>query len=172
MRRLLQLTIDAAGVLACALLAAMVVVMLTAIVLRQFGMLMPGSEEIATFSMVGMAFLGLPSAYRSGAHVRVETLVSRLSTSGRTRMNIWCVSVAIPICAVFFYFTFGMVHDSFEFGDVSEGLLAIPKWIVQTPVLIGLALLTMALLDDLTALSRGETASFDKPPQDGASQAE
>jgi TRAP-type C4-dicarboxylate transport system permease small subunit len=172
MRKLLHLAIDGAAVLACALLAAMVVVMLAAIVLRQFGILMPGSEEISTFAMVGMAFLGLPYAYRSGAHVRVETLLTRLSERTKARLNIWCVVVSAVICAVFCYFVYGLVRDSYQFGDVSEGLLAIPRWIPQLPILIGLLLLTLALLDDLLILVAVRKASFEQPQADGAAQAE
>jgi len=167
MRKLLHVMITAAALVACLLLVAMVVIMLAAIVLRQFGMLIPGNEEIATFAMVGMAFLGLAYVYRTGGHVRVETLLTRLSQPVRTRVNVACVAVAFVICTAFAYFAFGLVRDSYVFGDVSEGLLAIPRWIPQLPVLIGLVLLALTLLDDLLLLLRGDKASFEVPAQDG-----
>lgn len=172
MRKLLDVTFAGAGLLACLLLVVMVVVMFAAIVMRQFGVLLPGHEEIATFAMVGMAFLGLPYAYRTGAHVRIETLVARLPDPARIRMNIWCVAVAMAICVVFCYFALNLVRDSFAFGDISEGLLAIPRWIPQLPIPLGLALFAAALLDDLIVLVRGGKASFELPQQDGAMPAE
>jgi TRAP-type C4-dicarboxylate transport system permease small subunit len=166
MRKLLHLAVNAAGLVACLLLVAMVVVMFAAIFLRQFGVLLSGHEEIATFAMVGMAFLGLPYAYQAGAHVRVETLLTRLPEAARARFNVWCVAVAFVICAAFAYFAFGLAQDSYVFGDVSEGLLAIPRWIPQLPVPIGLALLALTLLDDLVLLLRGEKASYEVPRND------
>lgn len=167
MRKLLHVAVAAAGLVACVLLVAMGVVIFAAIVLRQFGMLIPGNEEIATFAMVGMAFLGLAYVYRAGGHVRVETLLSRLSQPVRVRVNIACVAVAFVICTAFAYFAFGLVRDSYVFGDVSEGLLAIPRWIPQLPVLIGLVLLALTLLEDLLLLLRGGKASFEVAAQDG-----
>ena len=82
MRKILDLAIGAAALLACLLLVAMVMVTFATIVLRPFQVLVSGHEEIATFAMVGMAFLGLPYTYRTGAHVRVETLLNGTLDSG------------------------------------------------------------------------------------------
>lgn len=160
MRKLLHLLIDLSGIVAGILLLTMVVVMFVNIVMRQFGALFEGSEEIATFSMVGLAFLGLPAVYRAGMHVRVETLYLRLSDVRQRAINIFCVIVAVLVCLVLIYFSAFLVWDSYKFGDTSIGLLAMPLWIPQLPIPIGLALLTLALLDDLGQLVRGEEASF------------
>ena len=172
MRKVLDLAIGAAAVLACLLLAAMVVVTFATIVLRPFDVLVSGHEEIATFAMVGMAFLGLPYAYRTGAHVRVETLLDRLSQRNRARMDLWCIVAAAVICAVFTYYAFWLTFDSYTFGDVSEGLLAIPRWIPQLPIVLGLALFALALVDDFVIVVRGSKASFEVAKEHGATQAE
>lgn len=172
MRKILDLTIGAAAFLACLLLATMVVVTFATIALRPFEVLIPGHEEIATFAMVGMAFLGLPYAYRTGAHVRVETLLNQLSQQNRARMDRWCVLAAFVICVAFAYYAFWLVLDSYVFGDVSEGLLAIPRWIPQLPILLGLTLFGLALIDDFLVLVRGGKASFEIAQEHGATQAE
>lgn len=150
----------------------MVVVTFATIALRPFEVLIPGHEEIATFAMVGMAFLGLPYAYRTGAHVRVETLLNQLSQQNRARMDRWCVLAAFVICVAFAYYAFWLVLDSYVFGDVSEGLLAIPRWIPQLPILLGLTLFGLALIDDFLVLVRGGKASFEIAQEHGATQAE
>ena len=171
MRKLLNVAVNAAGIAAGLLLVAMVVVMFAAIVLRQLGILLPGHEEITTFAMVGMAFLGLPYAYRTGAHVRVETLLTRVPAPLQRKLDTWSVAVAMLICAAFCYFVLRLAWDSYVFGDVSEGLLAIPRWIPQLPMFVGLALFALSLLDDLVALSRGRAPSFAQRPG-GVAQAE
>ena len=162
MRRLLHRLIDVAGVVAGLLLLTMVAVMFLTIIMRQFGALFAGSEEIATFSMVGLAFLGLPSVYRAGMHIRVETLYRFLSDSRQRAADVFCVIVAILVCLVLIYFSAYLVWDSLRFGDTSFGLLAMPLWIPQLPIPLGLTLLALALLDDLVQLLRGGEASFRK----------
>jgi TRAP-type C4-dicarboxylate transport system permease small subunit len=172
MRRMLDLLIGGAALLACLLLATMVVVTFATIALRPFGILVSGHEEIATFAMVGMAFLGLPYAYRTGAHVRVETLLNRFSQRTRAWLELWCVLVAFIICTAFAYYAFWLVLDSYIFGDVSEGLLAIPRWIPQLPIVLGLALFALALVDDFIVLVQGGKASFEIAQEHTATQAE
>jgi TRAP-type C4-dicarboxylate transport system permease small subunit len=166
MRRVLDVAISTAAVLACLLLVTMVVATFATIVLRPLGVLISGHEEIATFAMVGMAFLGLPYAYRTGAHIRVETLLNRLPMRARARMDIWCVLAALVICGAFSYFAFWLVLDSYVFGDISEGLLSIPRWIPQLPILLGLVLFALALIDDLVMLSQGGKLSFEAAAQE------
>ena len=122
MRSALSACIKLFNIMACVLLLAMVVVMFLAIVMRQFGVLIPGSEEIATFSMVGVAFLGLPGVYTAGMHVRVETLYSRLAAPRQKALDIWCLAVAIAVCLVFAYFTGLLAWDSYRLGDAAFGL--------------------------------------------------
>jgi TRAP-type C4-dicarboxylate transport system permease small subunit len=72
----------------------------------------------------------------------------------------------------FIYYAFWLVLDSYVFGDVSEGLLAIPRWIPQLPIVIGLTLFALALIEDFLVLARGGKASFEINQEHGATQAE
>ena len=172
MRSALSACIKLFNIMACVLLLAMVVVMFLAIVMRQFGVLIPGSEEIATFSMVGVAFLGLPGVYTAGMHVRVETLYSRLAAPRQKALDIWCLAVAIAVCRVFAYFTGLLAWDSYRLGDAAFGLLAIPLWIPQLPMPLGLGLLILVMLDDIVRLVNGEKASFLLNAKEAIGQAE
>ena len=49
-----------------------------------------------------------------------------------------------------------MAHESWLFGDLSFGQIAVPMWIPQSVMVIGLAMLTLAFLDLLLSLLRGE----------------
>jgi TRAP-type C4-dicarboxylate transport system permease small subunit len=167
MQKVLNSVIRLSGILAAALLLVMVAVMALSIVMRQFGGLLMGSEDIATFSMVGLAFLGLPSVYRAGLHIRVETVLSRLPKPAQKWLNIGSVVVAILVCLVLIYFSASLLADSWRFGDTSYGLLAIPLWIPQLPIPLGLGLLVLALLDDLLRMLRNLPASFQTVSETG-----
>lgn len=173
MRKPLHMTIRFFGAISGILLLAMVVVMFLSILLRQFGMLLPGTEDIATFSMVGLAFLGIPYVYISGMHIRVETVYTRLPDKMQRGVNLFCVGTGILVCAALVYFTALLTCDSWRFGDTSFGLLPIPLWIPQLPIPLGLTLLMLAFLDDLIALAGGGEASFQRDPDtDEAAHAE
>ena len=56
--------------------------------------------------------------------------------------------------------TVGLVHDSWRFGDLSPGLLAIPFWIPQSVMLAGCVILTIAFLDETVLVLRGQKPGF------------
>lgn len=173
MRKPLHFVIDLSGIAAGLLMIAMVVMMFSSIVLRQFGILLPGTEDIATFSMVGLAFLGLPSVYIAGMHIRVESVYMRLSDQKKRNMNVFCTGLGIQVCSILIYLSGVLTWDSYRFGDTSFGLLSIPLWIPQLPIPLGLSLMALAMLDDMIALIRGDEASFQIAPEtDETSHAE
>ena len=51
--------------------------------------------------------------------------------------------------------------ESHEFGDKSSGMVSVPLWIPQIPVALGLAILSIALADELVALLRGRPPSWE-----------
>jgi len=173
MRKPLHMIIRLSGVAACLLLIAMVIMMFSSIVLRQFGILLAGTEDVATFSMVGLAFLGLPSVYIAGMHIRVETVYARLSDPTQRHMNIFCTGLGVLVCLILVYLSAVLAWDSYRFGDTSFGLLPVPLWIPQLPIPIGLTLMSLALFDDMITLIRGGLASFQIAPEnEEASHAE
>lgn len=61
------------------------------------------------------------------------------------------------------WYTVGLIGESWRYGDTSSGMVAVPLWIPQTPVAVGLGLLTVALMHTLVevlfsrhALPRGD----------------
>jgi hypothetical protein len=52
------------------------------------------------------------------------------------------------------------VWQNAVYGERSDGLISIPIWPVQTPSAIGLALLAMAMAEQLYAVWRGESPVY------------
>jgi TRAP-type C4-dicarboxylate transport system permease small subunit len=148
------------GAFSALCLAGMVVVLLATLVLRPFGVLVPSSEEIVTFLMVGMAFFGFVYAYAAGAHVRVDTLYRRFSpTIGRT-VEIASHFGAALLCAVVAYNGAKLAGTAFEFNDLSDGLIPIPMWIPMSSVPLGFTLLAFAILRDGLQIMAGRNIRF------------
>ena len=73
-------------------------------------------------------------------------------TSGDTGFGGTRDMTKVPANAVPFINT--KVFD-FRYGDTSSGRVAVPLWIPQTPVAVGLALLTLALVHTLVEVLGG-----------------
>jgi hypothetical protein len=78
----------ACGVLAAIALAGIAVLILAQIVGRFFGLLVPSANEIAGFLMAASSFLALGYAFRSGSHIRVTMLLSRLPVRARRALEL------------------------------------------------------------------------------------
>ena len=116
----------------------------------------PSYGDFAGYMLASSSFLALAYTLTQGGHIRVSLVLSRLPVGAR-----WLAeTLSTGICAVVSgYVTFYMgklCWESYEFGDLSPGIVAIPIWIPQSFVLVGMIILTVALFDCLlrTMISR------------------
>lgn len=157
-----------AGLVAALCLAGMVLVVVTAIVARPFGHLVPSSDEITTFLMVGMAFFGFVYAYREGAHVRVDTLFRCLPAGAKNVLEILSHGAAATLALTLAIYSGELTRQAYVFNDLSEGLLAIPMWIPMIAMPIGFALFALALAYDAIRICRRERVVFAVSERDEA----
>lgn len=157
-----------AGALSVLCLCGMVLVLAATLVLRPFGILVPSSEIIATFLMVGMALFGFVYAYAERVHIRVDTLHRRIPAVPRRWIEIISHFGAAALCAFITYHSAGIVWLAYRFNDLSDGLIAIPMWIPLGAMPVGFGLLTLALLRDAVRLLRGQAVRFGTSEKDDA----
>jgi TRAP-type C4-dicarboxylate transport system permease small subunit len=60
----------------------------------------------------------------------------------------------------FAWYAADMVITSYQINDVSQGLVAVPLWVPQSGMALGLTIMTIALLDDLVTVFRRGTPSY------------
>lgn len=148
------------GYLAAAFLAAIGLTIVAQICGRFVGLAID-STETAGFCLAASTFFGIAYTYRQGAHIRV-TLFTRLAKgSVRRFLNIWAVGAFAVMVGYLTYWSFDLVYFSYKFDDISPGLLAIPFWIPRSAMAFGALILTIALVDELVGLLRGDAATFD-----------
>jgi len=180
MRRWLNLLYDAAGLLAAAALAGICLLVSAQITLRLLdnaswwllsrrqGLMIPSVAEMAGFLLVAATFLALAHAFRHGAHIRVNLLLSRLPGAMRRLAELFGLALAAGLTLFFSWHTALMVLDSWRFGEVSYGIVAIPLWLPQSFMLLGLVIFAIALLDDLLVMLAGGTPSWERAAQRAA----
>lgn len=174
MRRFLDRLYEAGLMAACAamvVIALLVAVQIAGRILDRlalglgfegWGINVPGLPQIGGFLFVAAATLALPVTLRSGGHVRV-TLMSGLLRGLPGRIVAALVLLAALALALFAAWQSGVqALDSWQFNARSFGMLRAPLWIPQAVMTLGLALLVLAVLDELVTVLRGEPAAYQR----------
>lgn len=161
LRRSLDRLYLASGVLAGVFLAGIAVTIVAQIVGRSLGYTVDSTES-AGFCMAASSFLALGYALRHGEHIRVNLLIRYLGPGPRRFVEIWCCVFGAAGMAVFTWWAFDLAWQSYIFGDLSPGLLAMPFWIPQLGMATGGAIMAVAFLDELGSVVAGMLPAYER----------
>lgn len=123
------------------------------------GLLIPSYADFAGYFLATGTFFALAGSFRSGAHIRVSLFLTRLPDGARRACEIFSAGFAFAFVIYFLVFAARLTAESRRFGDLSSGLVAIPIWVPQLAMTLGLAALAVATGDSLVTLLKGG-----KPP--------
>ncbi len=124
------------------------------------GLTIPSYADFTGFLLAAASFLALAHTLREGAHIRVVLLVGRLPEKLHCLVEMWCLGFGLVITLYFSWYTALLCHESYVYNDLSPGMIAVPIWIPQIAMLVGLLVLAVALVDELLTVSRGGAASY------------
>lgn len=161
MRTALSFLYRATEILGAVFLVLIGVLIITQVGSRLIGHPVQGADELSGYCMAASFFLMLGPALRRGAHIRVAVLIDRLGYKNRRRMEVICLLFATALSAFFAWSWLRMTYQSYDYGDLDQGILPIPLWIPQTAMGVGIVVLVIALADDLLAVLQGRPASYD-----------
>ncbi|WP_419176437.1 TRAP transporter small permease [Desulfosediminicola sp.] len=133
------------------------------------GLTIPSYADFTGFFLAAASFLALAHTLREGDHIRVTLLISNLPGKIRRIAEFWCLGVAAGISIYFSYYMALLTWESWSYNDLSAGLVAVPIWIPQCGMLIGLLVLTIAVIDEFIEVLMGRAPSYSKKkgPQKG-----
>lgn len=152
----------AAGIAAGGFLIVIFAIMMIMSVGRQFSINIPAGDDFASWAMAAMAFLGLAHTFKRGEMIRVGLLLERLQGRRKQVAEIMALLVATVFILYFTRHAAQMTYDSWRFNDQATGVLAVPLWIPQLGFSGGLAILSIALIDELVTVLRGGRPSYEK----------
>jgi len=156
MRKILDWLYTGSGVLAGVFLVLIGALSLAQISGRVLGFDAYSFDDFAGFCMAASSFLGLAHTYRRNEHIRVALVIDRFEGDTRRVLEILCLAASTFLIGFFAWWAIDMVLTSYEINDVSQGLVAVPLWLPQGGMALGLAIMTIALLEDLvTVIARG-----------------
>ena len=172
MRRFLDALYRLSGVAAAICLVLICVVVSAQITLRavdnlaflltgtRYGLMIPSAAEFSGFFLAAGSFLALAHTLRHGGHIRVNLIIRALPPRWRRMTEIFGLLTGAALSGFFAWHTALMVVDSWRFGEVSYGIVAVPLWIPQAAMLAGIVVLCVAFVDDLMAVLGGKAPSY------------
>lgn len=116
------------------------------IVSRMLSMYIPGLTEYSGYAMAASSFLALAYTFENKGHIRVELIISRLSTARRWYAEFWCLSVAVITTIYLAVYITKLVYLSWKFEEYSEGADAILLWKPQALAMVGSIILAICVL--------------------------
>jgi TRAP-type C4-dicarboxylate transport system permease small subunit len=143
------------GLLSAASLVLICLLVLAQIVWRSFGSMVPDADEFAAWAMAASGFFGLPYALHAGAHIRVTAGLRFLPQRWHRGIELVATVIALGLSAYLAWYCTAFVLESRQFNEVSGGLLAVPIWLPQLPMIFGTVLLTVAFAERLACVLRG-----------------
>ncbi len=172
MRKYLNLLYKISGWIAAAFLAAICLLVVCQVCLNiidrlstfftgeAIGLTIPSYADFTGYFLAAASFLALAFTLREGGHIRVSLILNHLPTAIRFGAELWSIVLAAAISYYFTWFTFSLTHESFIYNDLSPGMVAVPIWIPQSTMLVGLLILSIALTDELFQVVRGKKPSY------------
>ena len=124
------------------------------------GLTIPSYADFTGFFLAAASFLALAYTLRQGEHIRVTLVISRCGDKTRQILEIWCLLLTSGVTLYFSWYTLLLVRESYTYNDLSPGMIAVPIWIPQSAMFVGLVILSVALLDSLVGAVRNW------PPED------
>jgi TRAP-type C4-dicarboxylate transport system permease small subunit len=157
---------EACGYLAAAFMVGIAVAIVAQITARMRGVTLDATEA-AGLCLAASAFFGLAHTFRRGAHVRISLIIDRFPARFRHGIEIFNCLLGAVVVSYLAWHVGGLALQSYEFQDISPGLLAMPFWIPQTGVAIGVTAFAIALIDELVWLLSGGPPRYEAPDEVG-----
>ncbi len=123
----------------------------------------PSYADFAGFLLAAASFLALAHTLRAGGHIRVNLALGRLPPRPRWVAELATLGLGTVLAAYATGYSANLVAQSYRFGDKSTGMVAVPIWIPQLSLVLGLALLALAFADTFVeSLRAGRTILKDE----------
>jgi TRAP-type C4-dicarboxylate transport system permease small subunit len=128
--------------------------------LEPIGIVIFSLAEFAGSLLAAASFLALAGTLKAGAHIRITMLLHALPERARRVLELWAFGAAALFSAYIAWQVTTFAWVSFQFSEVSPGVIRFPLWIPQAAMATGTIILSVALLDEFFAVLRGHGPSF------------
>jgi tripartite ATP-independent transporter DctM subunit len=103
--------------------------------------------DVSLFIMVWFPFLGISAAFKEGAHIRADIVVSRFSEKTQGMLSVVTNFLSLVFVALLGYYGLQTLIRAYTMGIQSLGMLRYPKWVLYTVLPSTLLLCCFQLLN-------------------------
>ncbi len=142
------------------LLASMTLLVFIEVVMRYvFNMGLMWAEELTLYLSAWMVLFGVSYGIKVGSHIGVDAAIKLLPSSLRRIISGLAVIACLGYCGLFINGSWTYLRKLYKIG-IELNDLAIPKWIGQSILLIGMLLIAIRLGILLWAIITGKAEGF------------
>lgn len=147
MRKTIDLMYKLSGVLAALSMVAIMLLITAQVLARWFNSHIPSSDDISGYLVVWATYLGLAYAMQQASHIRVELFLTRCSRRVSQYLNLAVCIIALILVGALLYYSTLLMLESYEYGDKTDGEIAMPLWLMQLPMIVGNMMFLIAITD-------------------------
>jgi TRAP-type C4-dicarboxylate transport system permease small subunit len=116
------------------------------------------ADEMGSYLLVALTFLGLAPTLRDGGFIRVDVYRERTRGGARTLLDTIILLLAVGYTALLDWYLWGLAASSYRLGTTSIQVARTPLWIPQSVMAVGGTLLLAELLARLALVLAGADA--------------
>ena len=114
-------------------------------------------DEITRFVQVWAVYLASAHILKKRGLITVELFTSSISKGKFKGLEIFSLLIIAFFSCVAVYYGAGVVLESIDMGRKTSTMLGVPKWMTESAVPIGFALLFIQTLVEIVKLLRGDS---------------
>ena len=160
MRKFLDRLYLAGGALGAVFIALIAALMIAQSILREFRVNTGAINDVVAWFCAAAAFFAMAHAFKHGDFVRVTLLLDSVGTRTRRAMELGSLAIGTVAVSYLAWSACLFTYESWEFNDISQGLLPMPMWVPQLSFALGAILLLIAVLDEFIIVLRGGVPTF------------
>jgi TRAP-type mannitol/chloroaromatic compound transport system permease small subunit len=111
-------------------------------------------EEYSAYLLVVFGAMALAHTFKSGGHIRVDLILSKLSTRAKLVVDLGCTIISFFVLAYMVVQLWVYFYGSLSSGQTSMYYSKTPVWVPQIFIVIGTGLMGLQLLSRIATLFR------------------
>ena len=145
--RAIAATANALCVIGVACVVAMMIIT-TGDVLARYIFNQPSmwADEIASYLLIAIVFLGLAQNLRTDGHIRIDVVTNLLSARVRLVLEVFAYAVGIAFSVLLIAGTWTRFDNFWTRHTTSDSPLMTPLWIAMVPVVVGAVALGLVMV--------------------------
>lgn len=107
------------------------------------------SDEIASYLLIAIVFLGLAQNLRLGGHIRIDIVTNLVSARKRLWLDLFAYAVGLVFSVTLGIGIWIRFNNFWMRNTVSDSPLMTPLWLPMVPVLVGAVIFVLGMLAGL-----------------------